>query len=178
MSVKHEQEPILHAGDTRREDNEDTSPMECEQDEELILHDVEDNDEIHAGSSGNHEDEDDIVDHDRGNPSQRRATVVSIVSLTLCIEGFTCLLRFGFGMESTRDTAGTVGRLTFGIRIHHGYMGVLILLVYKCGRSRPSTLTRWMKNFGWSLIASDLIHHFLVLWPLTGSPHFDLVYPK
>lgn len=41
---------------------------------------------------------------------------------------------------------------------------------------------RW--SVGWicfvvgvGLLSSDLIHHFLVLWPMTGSPDFDLVYP-
>jgi hypothetical protein len=36
----------------------------------------------------------------------------------------------------------------------------------------------WLWILAFSLIASDLIHHFLVLWPLTGSPHFDLTYPS
>jgi hypothetical protein len=26
------------------------------------------------------------------------------------------------------------------------------------------------------LLASDLVHHFVVLWLLTGSPQFDLFY--
>jgi hypothetical protein len=28
------------------------------------------------------------------------------------------------------------------------------------------------------LVISDIIHHFLVLWPVTGSPEFDLRYPR
>jgi hypothetical protein len=27
------------------------------------------------------------------------------------------------------------------------------------------------------LIFSDLAHHFIVLWPITGSPEFDIIYP-
>jgi len=28
------------------------------------------------------------------------------------------------------------------------------------------------------LFLSDIVHHFLVLWPITGNPEFDLFYPK
>ena len=99
----------------------------------------------------------------------------SILVWTIALEGLTCIMRFGFGMQSTRDTASTVGRLTGGIRIHHGYLGVLLLILSRCcGLERH----RWMTVGGWSLIASDLAHHFLVLWPVTGSPQFDLTYPN
>jgi hypothetical protein len=30
---------------------------------------------------------------------------------------------------------------------------------------------------GIALLASDLIHHFAILWPLTGTPEFHLKYP-
>jgi hypothetical protein len=98
-----------------------------------------------------------------------------IVGLTLLFEGITYLLRFGMGMESTRDT-GVLRVLTFGLRIHHGYVGLVLLaaafLVPKGWRLR-----KWCWRVGAALVASDLIHHFLVLWPITGDPHFDLTYP-
>lgn len=91
------------------------------------------------------------------------------------IEGVTAFFRFGLGLESTRDTASTVGRLTGGIRIHHGYLGVLLLLIaWRWAREGPAR--RWGLVIGWSLVLSDLIHHFVVLWLATGSPQFDLVY--
>ncbi len=91
------------------------------------------------------------------------------------IEGVTAVCRFGLGLESTRDTASTVGRLTGGIRLHHGYIGVLLLLfAWRWGRESPGR--RWGLIVGWSLVLSDLIHHFVVLWLTTGSPQFDLVY--
>ena len=31
---------------------------------------------------------------------------------------------------------------------------------------------------GIALALSDAVHHFLVLWPIVGSPQFDLVYPR
>ena len=97
---------------------------------------------------------------------------------TVIMELITVLFRFGFNLQSTRDTASTVGVLTHGIRIHHGYFGILLLiLAIVWFRSRPP-VSRWLMVIGLALVASDLVHHFLVLWPLTGSPEFDLFYPK
>lgn len=101
-------------------------------------------------------------------------TVPTLV-LTALLEGITAGGRFGLRLESTRDTASTVGRLTGGIRIHHGYIGVLLLLIaWRWAREGPAR--RWGLIVGWSLVLSDLIHHFVVLWLATGSPQFDLVY--
>ncbi len=98
-----------------------------------------------------------------------------IAGLTVLFEGVTCLFRFGWGMESTRDT-GVLRHLTFGLRIHHGYLGVLL-----AGAAflfpREWRLRKWCLYVGMALVASDLAHHFLVLWPITGDPHFDLTYP-
>ena len=99
------------------------------------------------------------------------------IALTAVIELLCVILRFGFGAESTTATASTIGVLTLGIRIHHGYLAAPLI---------PLGLAwnRGTKSFGWflfvigvSLLLSDLIHLFLVLWPMTGSPHFDFTYP-
>ncbi|MGB0908593.1 MAG: hypothetical protein ACPGVT_13980 [Maricaulaceae bacterium] len=101
---------------------------------------------------------------------------------TAIIEAVTLLFRFGLKMESTRDT-GFMKVLTFGFRIHHGYVGVVILLL--CLLLRKRLLGKKMRKcftllcgLAIGLIASDLIHHFLVLWPLTGDPQFHLRYPS
>jgi hypothetical protein len=95
----------------------------------------------------------------------------------LLIEALTVLLRFGWELESTRDTAATIGWLTNGLRVHHGYCGlVLVTLGYGLSQHASKT-TRSLYIVGWALIFSDLIHHFAVLWPITGSPQFDLFYP-
>nr|MBC8355760.1 hypothetical protein [Planctomycetota bacterium] len=63
---------------------------------------------------------------------QRRSyenPVVQVLGLTLLIELVTVILRFGLQLESTRDTASTIGLLTFGIRVHHGYCGALLVLI-------------------------------------------------
>jgi hypothetical protein len=85
-----------------------------------------------------------------------------VVFWTLAFELLTLVLRFGFSLESTRDTASTVGYLTSGVRVHHGYVGVY--------------WERRLAAVGGGLLASDLVHHFVVLWLLTGSPQFDLFY--
>ena len=98
-----------------------------------------------------------------------------ILALTLLFEAITCLFRFGFGMQSTRDTIA-IARYSFGIRIHHGYIGVLLLLAAPFFPNR--FLRSWLIRVGAALVLSDLAHHFLVLWPITGNPEFDLIYPK
>ena len=98
--------------------------------------------------------------------------------LTVAMEAVTIVLRFGLKLESSRATASTVGVLTCGIRIHHGYVGVLIAVVaLLCLRMRP-VLSRWMLVVGVALLCSDLMHHFLVLWPIVGNPEFHLLYPS
>ena len=97
--------------------------------------------------------------------------------LTALIEAVTVLFRFGLHLESTRDTASTVGRLTGGIRIHHGYIGLLAVLIAAAVFHRRPLPGRWLLVAGIALVLSDLVHHFLVLWPILGDPQFHLVYP-
>lgn len=103
------------------------------------------------------------------------------IALTLLFEAVTVLFRFGFKVEATRDTAKYIARWTRGIRIHHGYWGVplLILGVALLATSMgPIQAAAWSVILGLALIKSDLMHHFLVLWPITGNHDFDLVYPE
>lgn len=103
------------------------------------------------------------------------------LALTIVFELVTILFRFGFKLKATRDTARYVARWSRGLRIHHGYWGVplsivgLSLLFLLPSAAQPAA---WALVLGLALIKSDLIHHFLVLWPITGHHEFDLVYPK
>lgn len=94
--------------------------------------------------------------------------------LALVFEGLTCLFRFGLGMQSTRDTRW-LSSFTFGFRIHHGYVGVLLLLI--ASKVKSDGLRKIFIAVGLCLAVSDLIHHFAVLWPITGSPEFHIRYP-
>jgi hypothetical protein len=101
------------------------------------------------------------------------SAIVVCLLLAAAIEVVTCLLRFGLHLEAARDTSA-LGGLTFGLRIHHGYVG-LALMILGLVLAR-GILLRWILIAGGALVVSDLVHHFLVLWPVTGSPQFDLFY--
>jgi hypothetical protein len=96
--------------------------------------------------------------------------------LTTVIESITLTFRFGLGLQSTRDTAATVGRLTFGIRIHHGYIGILLAALYTIPALKKHPKSKFLLVLGLSLFFSDIIHHS-ILYFVTGSSDFDLVYP-
>jgi hypothetical protein len=95
------------------------------------------------------------------------------VLLALVLEVITCLLRFGADVRATRDTR-FLARYTHRFRLHHGYWGVgMLALAPFVGGAAFDTLVIW----GIGLALSDAIHHFVVLWPLTGSHEFHVRYP-
>jgi len=106
-----------------------------------------------------------------------RSVVWIGLALALAFELLTCLFRFGFGFESTRDT-GWLSAITFGFRIHHGYLGLLLAFIAVVCFPKRNGYRNILLVLATALVASDLAHHFLVLWPITGSPQFDLTYPK
>ena len=97
--------------------------------------------------------------------------------LTAITEGITLICRFGLGLQATRDTASTIGLLTSGIRIHHAYIGVVVIALALLLRRRLARFD-WILSLGIALVLGDLVHHFLVLWPLVGDPEFHLLYPR
>jgi len=112
-----------------------------------------------------------LFDPSRWRP---REALLAGLALGVVIELVTVVARFGLGLKSTQST-GFLSTFTLGLRIHHGYLGVLMLLAAWPVR-RPE-FRRWLVVVGLALVVSDLLHHFAVLWPITGSPEFDLVYP-
>ena len=99
-----------------------------------------------------------------------------VLVLTVVIELFTLAMRYVFGLQSTRDTASTIGVLTLGLRIHHGYIGLLLLIIAMFARRRAQRFASHLVVWGAALVLSDAIHHFLVLWPIEGSPEFHFWY--
>lgn len=97
---------------------------------------------------------------------------------TMLIEAITLVLRFGAGLESTRDTASTIGWLTGGLRIHHGYIGLLFAVIALVLIHRAERLSRYLLIAGIALVLSDAIHHFVVLAYWFGDPQFDLWYAQ
>jgi hypothetical protein len=108
---------------------------------------------------------------------------LTLLEVNLCgliwavfFEILTCVLRFGFALESTRDTASTIGRLTLGIRIHHSYIGIACIAAAFWLEQRFPKSSFHLLAIGIGLFISDMIHHFVVLWIITGNPQFDLLY--
>jgi hypothetical protein len=98
----------------------------------------------------------------------------SVLMAAAAFEAVTLFFRFGLGLQATRDTR-RLARWTRGVRIHHGYVGLVALGPFAVAPVDPLVADVGIVISG-ALILSDLIHHFLVLWPLTGSPQFDLTY--
>jgi len=96
--------------------------------------------------------------------------------LAAAIELFTVWMRFGVGLQSTRDTMA-MAPWTLGLRIHHGYVGLVLLLACLVLGGRPA-IRNLIAMIGIGLLVSDLVHHFVVLWLTTGSPEFHLLYPS
>lgn len=102
-------------------------------------------------------------------------TVVLLTAgLTAIIELVTVVLRFDFGLQAHTSTSW-MAPFTLGFRVHHGYYGILMLVVAARVRRRAA-LRNALVIIGAALFLSDMIHHFLVLWPVTGSPEFYLRY--
>jgi hypothetical protein len=79
------------------------------------------------------------------------------------------------GWNATRDTSW-LAPWTFGLRPHHLHVGLVLLLGAWIARRRLTART-WLVRVGIGLIIADTLHHFLVLWPMTGEHGFDLMYP-
>ena len=107
---------------------------------------------------------------------QRISIVVGTLIWTVIFEAVTCVLRFGLQLESTRDTASTIGLLTFGVRIHHSYIGVALIPIAMLLEKSWPQIGRHTLMIALGLLVSDMIHHFVVLWYVVGSPQFDLYY--
>ncbi|MBI2932665.1 MAG: hypothetical protein HYY16_13540 [Planctomycetes bacterium] len=100
---------------------------------------------------------------------------LTVALLTVLVESATACGRFMFGVQATRDTCA-LAAFTFGWRIHHAYVGALVLGI---SMAWPSCDVRVaITCVGSALVLSDLAHHFLVLWPITGRHEFDLTYPS
>ena len=107
-------------------------------------------------------------------PETLTAAVVWCLVLTGAIEAITCLLRFLLRLEATRDT-GFLRVMTFGLRIHHCYLGLAAVLVGAVFASGDAL--SWLVIVGSACVLSDLVHHFVVLQLVVGEPVFDLFYP-
>ena len=112
----------------------------------------------------------------QGNTIGRRGRryFLAVLVCTMLMEGALCVGRFGLGV-SMKEHEGTITRYTLGVRIHHGYVGAVVLLVVATGRLVGVPWKPWSRIVtvvAWSLVLSDAIHHFLVLYLITGATEF------
>jgi len=104
----------------------------------------------------------------------RRQIIIWSLAGAAVVEAITVFFRFGLGLKAQKNTPWEE-HLFFGLRIHHGYIGVILLILTLAFQQKKG----WRNMFiisGVSLFLSDLIHHFLVLWPITGYHDFYLWY--
>jgi hypothetical protein len=93
-----------------------------------------------------------------------------IIITALAIELLTIVVRFGFKISSKEVYIKIMKKFKFKkfYHIHHLIWGILLAVIFY---SNPLLL-----NIGIGVILSDLIHHFVVLWTVVGSPEFHIVY--
>ncbi len=84
--------------------------------------------------------------------------IAEIVLLTVVLEIITCIGRFGFKMRA-RDWK-------MPVRIHHGYVGLALMVAWFFLR------VDLLMIIGASLLISDAVHHFVVLWLIVGRTEF------
>ncbi len=97
--------------------------------------------------------------------------------ITLAVEIITLAGRFLLGVKIFDDTPGKLRELTFGYRLHHSYLGLAGLFAGMVFSGFAPAWVGWLYIGGIALLASDLIHHFCVLWPLTGHHEFFISFP-
>lgn len=78
--------------------------------------------------------------------------ITEIILLTAIIEIITILARIFFGSAKKNYK-----KSKFKIRIHHGYVGLIFILVYFLIKIEILFI------LGLALLISDIIHHFIIL---------------
>lgn len=98
--------------------------------------------------------------------------LIFILVSAILIELLTIFGRFFFKLNS-KDTYIRIIKkynIKFMIHIHHLFIGLIIFVFSYYFKSSI------FLNLGLGIALSDIIHHFLVLWPITGNPEFHIVY--
>lgn len=89
--------------------------------------------------------------------------IISGLLVGVLMEAFTCLLRFGLGLR-TADYRDLLLSLTLGVRVHHGYVGLVLLAAWAPSRL-VSGSTPWINLallMGLALFLSDAVHHAIL----------------
>jgi len=105
-------------------------------------------------------------------------SLLAVAVATLLIEAVTVFFRFGLALAASRDTRSWIAPFTFNLRIHHGYLGILLMAAAWLLFGLRSRLDAVFLMLGAAFFLSDVIRHFLVLWPITGDAELHFVYPR
>lgn len=98
--------------------------------------------------------------------------VIAGLILAVLFEAVTLVGRFGLGFR-VADHREAVVRMTLGLRIHHGYPGLILIAVWLVARLLQ-TRSSWpglVGAVGVALVTSDAIHH-VILKLVTGCAEF------
>lgn len=87
--------------------------------------------------------------------------IKEMIILTIILEVMTIICRIIFGSRKKR-----LEKKKYKIRIHHGYVGILLCVIYLFYQN-PLLLI-----LGSSLTFSDAIHHFIILPIWVGKTEF------
>lgn len=95
-----------------------------------------------------------------------------VIYTAIFIELFTVLTRFAFKVSSKEVYVKIMRK--FGLKkfyhIHHMFLGIAAALFFYLFQHET------LFSIGLGIMASDIIHHFFVLWILLGNPEFHIVY--
>ena len=89
--------------------------------------------------------------------------LIEIILFSALIEFATISGRMRFGPMKKRFSRWA---FRYKVRIHHGYLGLGMLLLFIFLRN-PIVMV-----LGWSLLISDSLHHFVVLPIISGTTEF------
>ncbi len=98
-----------------------------------------------------------------------------IIGTLLIIEAVTLFFRFAMNKESKNYHVKRMHKKWKKRKFHwhHFIIGLAIIPVSLLFSGTPES---WMFNLGIGIFLSDLVHHFVFLLLITGSPEFYLVY--
>ncbi len=95
-----------------------------------------------------------------------------IIITAVIIEIITIIGRFKFNISTKELWTSLMKHYNrrHWVHMHHVFLGLIIVAISLIVKNNLAL------NLGIGIILSDAIHHFVVLWPLIGSPEFHVIY--
>ncbi|MEK6846875.1 MAG: hypothetical protein AABY16_01775 [Nanoarchaeota archaeon] len=95
-----------------------------------------------------------------------------IIITAVIVEIITIVGRFKFNISTKNFWVSVMRHFNkkHWVHVHHIFLGLIISALALILESNLAL------NLGIGIALSDAVHHFLVLWPLVGSPEFHIMY--